>query len=195
MPQSRDFAVVLRSVYGVCYRAPPRTFEFDAHGKQYNKLVYVGASSLSKVNDRILADRSSNATLGKLCALGWVMEVLFIDNGVPIGGEDAATTTMRLHYLREPLTRVIGGVTAALAAPAFSFTRQIFERLSDNSALGACLRCDYHSGSVKVKHWKSCTCGQNGNIAPEVRAIREAATVPALRKELDECRRCCVDLL
>ena len=192
--QSRDFAVALQSVYGLCFRAPPGKVEHDAHGSQFNKLVYVGASTPSQVEDRIHTQRRSNATLAKLCAQGWDMAVLFVDNNVPIGSEDAATTTMRLHYLREPSTRVIGGVTAALAAPAYSFTREVFERVSDNSALGACLRCDYRSTSIKVAHWKSCSCARDGRIAPEETARREAATLPRLRNQAETCRRYCADL-
>ena len=182
--QSRDFATAFQSVYGLCYKAPPGKFAVDENGKRYDKLVYIGASSPSEVNARITTNRSTNATLAKLSALDWAVHVLFIDHNVPIGSEDLATTILRLHFLREPSTRVVGGVSAALAAPAYAFTKNIFERLSNNSALGACLRCDYQCTSVVVRIWKSCTCAQNQKVAPEVRALRDAATLPQLRREL-----------
>ena len=111
--QSRDFATAFQSVYGLCYKAPPGKFAVDENGKRYDKLVYIGASSPSEVNARITTNRSTNATLAKLSALDWAVHVLFIDHNVPIGSEDLATTTLRLHFLREPSTRVVGGVSVA----------------------------------------------------------------------------------
>ena len=167
--------------YGLACTARRGQTAVDADGNKFTKVVYVGASRAGGGDARMKADRAKNKTIGPLVKKGWKLEPLFLDRDVPLGSEDAATTAMRHRYLHEPLTKVLGGVTAALASAKYAFARCGFERLALNSAMGACLRCEHSAATApRLVVWNKCQCSERPlALPPEERAHREAGAARA----------------
>ena len=184
-----DFADCSQAVYGLRVLAPQGCNAVSADGRRFTQLIYVGASGNDFVDERILASRENNATVSTLRKKGWKTELLFVDRRVPVGTEDLATTAMRLYFRGDPLTLVLGGVTAALAAEKYSFTRRAFERLSGNSALGACLKCDYNATAARPSvHWGKCKC-DGEMLPPEEIAHMKAVEVSKLQEVVSSLQK------
>lgn len=186
-PDYYAFATECQAVYALRYTAPTGEVDVDDEGEEFDTLVYVGASRDAVAEARTKAIRKENKTLARLTRKKWKVEVLFVDKGLPIGSEDAATVTMRLHYRSDPRARVLGGVTAALAGKEYAFARACFEQAADNSALGGCLKCLYKaSAAERVTNWTRCACSSPPPGPPAQQAYNAARGATLLQHRCAE---------